>query len=83
MYRKKGGEFQPSFSPKASSHPMQMSSLLKTFMDYLEHTKNVSPRTLMNYRLWINRAIAFLGDPSVESLKSLHILQFRMHLNDS
>lgn len=80
---KKGGEIQPSFSPNSEISGMQMSSLLKTFLDYLEHTKNVSPRTLVNYRLWIERAIVFFWDPCVESLKSLHILQFRMHLNDA
>ena len=56
---KKGGEIQSSFSHNHENHGMQMSSLLKTFLDYLEHTKNVSPKTLMNYRLWIERAIAF------------------------
>lgn len=56
---KKGGEIQPSFSHSHETHGMQMSSLLRTFLDYLEHTKNVSSKTLINYRLWIERAIAF------------------------
>ncbi len=79
---RKKEETQPSFSSK-KKHPMRMSVLLKTFIHYLEHVKNVSPRTIANYSLWIRRAIAFFWDPKIDELKALHVLQFRMNLDDS
>lgn len=83
--KKKKEESQPSFSSNGQKkkHPMRMSVLLTTFVHYLEHVKNASPRTITNYTLWIKRAIAFFGDPKIDELKSLHILQFRMELDES
>lgn len=61
---------------------MKMSVLLTTFIHHLEHVKNASPRTITNYRLRIQRAIAFFGDPVIHKLKALHILQLRMALDE-
>ncbi len=83
-YQKKKEELQPSFSflAKKRGNPMKMSSLFATYLEYLEHTKNVSPRTLSNYKLWILRAIHFFWDPKIQDLKPLDVLELRKELRE-
>lgn len=80
-----------SVFPKSSSHlvkqqktdhPHRMSSLFATFLHYLTHTKNSSQKTVRNYSLWIGRIIDYLGNPMIEELKPIDILNFRMFLDE-
>ena len=58
-----------------------LSAHLERFVNYLQYTKNASPKTIENYSLWINRFIAFMGDIEVNQVKSMYVLDFRMHLS--
>ena len=81
-YHQKKEGTKPSFSETPKKGLYKMWALLTTFLDYLEHTKNVSPKTIVNYRLWLQRAVEFLWDPEVDKIKAIDILQFRMALNN-
>ena len=58
----------------------KMSDLLGLFLDTLHHSKNSSQKTLDNYKHWILRAVEFWGNPEVEKIQSLDILNFRKAL---
>ena len=58
----------------------KMSDLLELFLDALHHSKNSSQKTLDNYKHWILRAVEFWGNPEVEKIQSLDILNFRKAL---
>ena len=58
----------------------KMSELLGLFLDTLHHSKNSSQKTLDNYKHWILRAVEFWGNPEVEKIQSLDILNFRKAL---
>lgn len=96
MGKKNDGSRQPSFSSLSEKktskkaprlqkqhpdHPHRMSSLFSTFLHYLTHTKNSSQKTVRNYSLWIGRIIDYLGDPLVEMVKPIDILNFRIFLD--
>jgi site-specific recombinase XerD len=49
-------------------------------MFYLQYEKNVSPKTLENYSLWLGRFANYLWNIDVGKIKSMHALDFRMHL---
>jgi site-specific recombinase XerD len=53
---------------------------LERFVNYLQYTKNVSPKTVENYTLWINRFIEYMGDLNASEVKSIYIQDFRMFL---
>ncbi len=74
-------------STSANSSPkrqrtLQLSPLLKSYLSYLEYTKNMSPKTIENYQLWIGRFIEFVGNVEVWSIVLLDIQDFRLYLND-
>ena len=50
-------------------------------MFYLKYEKNVSPKTIENYSLWLNRLIEFLGDVEIQTINRMQILDYRMALN--
>lgn len=54
---------------------------MERFVNYLQYTKNASPKTIENYSLWINRFIEFMGDVEADQVKSMYILDFRMFLS--
>ena len=62
-----------SFSNKLSSH-------LERFINYLQYTKNASPKTIENYSLWVNRFIEYLWDIDASDVKMIHIQDFRTYL---
>ncbi len=64
---------EPSLSNNLSAH-------LERFVNYLQYTKNASPKTIENYTLWINRFIKYVGDIDASEIKMLHIQDFRMYL---
>ncbi|MDR0651517.1 MAG: tyrosine-type recombinase/integrase [Candidatus Peribacteria bacterium] len=57
-----------------------LSTHLERFVNYLQYTKNASPKTIENYTLWINRFIAYLGDIEADHIKSIHVQDFRIAL---
>lgn len=62
-----------SFSNTLSAH-------LERFVNYLQYTKNASPKTIENYSLWINRFIDYIWDVDAGKIKMIHIQDFRTYL---
>ncbi|MFA5748178.1 MAG: phage integrase N-terminal SAM-like domain-containing protein, partial [Candidatus Absconditabacterales bacterium] len=58
----------------------KLSNLLEKYIFYLKYEKNVSPKTLENYSLWLNRLIEFVGDINISELNRMQILDYRMAL---
>jgi len=58
-----------------------LSNLIDKYVFYLEHEKNVSPKTLENYTLRLNRFLEFIWDLEVEKLKNMQVLDYRMSLH--
>jgi site-specific recombinase XerD len=58
-----------------------LSALIDKFMFYLKYEKNVSPKTIENYSLWLNRLVEFLGDVEIQTINRMQILEYRMALN--
>ena len=57
-----------------------LSAHLERFVNYLQYTKNSSPKTVENYTLRVNRFIDYIGDCGADKVKMLHIQDFRTHL---
>ena len=53
---------------------------LDRFVNYLQYTKNASPKTIENYSLWINRFIEYVWDVDADKIKMIHIQDFRAYL---
>lgn len=62
-----------SFSNTLSSH-------LERFINYLQYTKNASPKTIENYSLRVNRFIDYIWDVDASEIKMIHIQDFRTFL---
>lgn len=62
-----------SFSNTLSSH-------LERFINYLQYTKNASPKTIENYSLRVNRFIDYIWDIDASEIKMMHIQDFRTFL---
>ena len=62
-----------SFSNRLSSH-------LERFVNYLQYTKNVSPKTIENYSLRVNRFIDYVWDIDASEIKMIHVQDFRTSL---
>lgn len=62
-----------SFSNTLSSH-------LERFVNYLQYTKNASPKTIENYSLRVNRFIDYIWDMDASEIKMIHIQDFRTYL---
>lgn len=52
-------------------------------MFYLQYEKNVSPKTLENYSLWLNRFLEFIWDKEIDKIVRMQILDYRMALFDN
>jgi len=50
-------------------------------MYYLKYERNVSPKTLENYSLWLNRLVQFVGDIDINKLNRMQLLDYRMALH--
>ena len=57
-----------------------LSSHLERFINYLQYTKNASPKTIENYSLWVNRFVDYIGDIDASQIKMMHIQDFRTYL---
>ena len=62
-----------SFSNNLSAH-------LERFVNYLQYTKNSSPKTIENYSLRVNRFIDYIWDVDASEIKMIHIQDFRTFL---
>lgn len=62
---------------------ISLSTLIDKYMFYLEYEKNVSPKTIENYSLWLNRFLNYVGDVPVDTIKSMQVLDYRMWLYKS
>lgn len=67
-------------SNKAWSFSNNLSSHLERFVNYLQYTKNASPKTVENYSLWINRFVDYIWDIDASQVKMIHIQDFRTYL---
>jgi len=67
------GESSYSFSNTLSSN-------LERFVNYLQYTKNASPKTIENYSLRVNRFIEYIWDVDASEVKMIHIQDFRTFL---
>ena len=66
---------------KENTNIFGIESLLEKFLYYLEFEKNNSPKTLENYSLWLNRFVNYIWNIDVREIKAMHILDYRMYLN--
>lgn len=57
-----------------------LSSHLERFINYLQYTKNASPKTIENYSLRVNRFIEYVWDVDADQIKMMHIQDFRTFL---
>ena len=57
-----------------------LSSHLERFINYLQYTKNASPKTIENYSLRVNRFIEYIWDVDASEIKMMHIQDFRTYL---
>lgn len=62
------------------SFPDTLSSHLERFVNYLQYTKNASPKTVENYSLRVNRFIDYIWDMDASEIKMMHIQDFRTYL---
>ncbi|MEI6672732.1 MAG: phage integrase N-terminal SAM-like domain-containing protein [bacterium] len=58
-----------------------ISSLLEKYIYYLQYEKNVSPKTIENYSLWLNRFLEFCGDIEINKVTRMQLLDYRMALH--
>ena len=63
-----------------SSFSNTLSAHLDRFVNYLQYTKNASPKTIENYSLRINRFIERAGDMDVNTIRMIDIQDFRSYL---
>ncbi len=64
-----------------TTYSTTISALLEKFMYYLQYEKNVSPKTIENYSLWLNRFLEFVGDIDVSKINRMQLLDYRMALH--
>ncbi|EKD25296.1 MAG: hypothetical protein ACD_80C00088G0006 [uncultured bacterium (gcode 4)] len=50
-------------------------------MYYLQYEKNVSPKTIENYSLRLNRFLEFCGDIEIDKVNRMQLLDYRMALH--
>jgi len=58
-----------------------LSALIDKYIFYLEYERNVSPKTIENYSLWLNRLLKYVGDIPIQELRAMQILDYRMRLH--
>ena len=82
MKTKKQQENILKIDKKAKSYSFSntLSSHLERFVNYLQYTKNASPKTIENYSLWVNRFIDYIWDVDASEIKMFYIQDFRTYL---
>lgn len=54
--------------------------MIEKYMLYLQYEKNVSPKTIENYSLWLGRLVTHTGDKQLAELNQMELLDRRMTL---
>ena len=62
---------------------MNLAKLIELYVSYLENTKNASPKTVINYSLWLRRFLQFMGDIDVAEIKPIQIMDYRKYIIDN
>lgn len=60
---------------------MYLTDLIDKYLVYMEYEKNMSPKTLENYSLRLNRLVEQVGDIEVHLLNRMQLLDWRMKLH--
>lgn len=60
-----------------------ISSLIEKYMYYLQYERNVSPKTMENYSLRLNRFLEFCGDVEISKINRMQLLDYRMALHQN
>lgn len=62
---------------------MKLSNAIQEFIEYLQIEQNRSPKTITNYRHYLERLAGWLKrDIEIEDLTALHVRKFRVFLHD-
>lgn len=69
-----------SLGEKDEKNMNRMSTRLDLFLDHMEHTQNMSDKTIRNYKHRLGRLVTYLWDPLVNELHPRHLLLFRKEL---
>lgn len=59
---------------------MDISALLKEYLDYLEIEKNRSPKTRANYERYLKKFFSFAGIKNENDISAESVKEFRLHL---
>jgi site-specific recombinase XerD len=78
--KNKASKEKKSFFKHTTSSTI-ISALLEKYMYYLQYEKNVSPKTIENYSLWLNRFLEFCGDIDIAKVNRMQLLDYRMALH--
>ena len=62
---------------------LKLTNLIDKYMFYLRYEKNVSPKTIENYSLRLNRLVDFCWDIKISDLNRMQLLDYRMALHDN
>ena len=60
---------------------MNLAALIDKYMIYMEYEKNMSPKTMENYSLWLNRLVDHAWDVEIFQLNRMILLDWRMSLH--
>ena len=71
---------KPNKNKESYSFSNNLSAHLERFINYLQYTKNASPKTIENYSLRVNRFIDYIWDVDASEIKMMHIQDFRTYL---
>lgn len=69
--------------PKSTPNYENINNLIDKYIFYLQYEKNVSPKTIENYSLWLNRFSNYVWEINIQDLKSMYVLDFRIHLKNT
>jgi len=67
------------FKNKISS--TTISALLEKYIYYMQYERNLSPKTIENYSLRLNRFLEFCGDIEIDKVNRMQLLDYRMALH--
>ncbi|MCF7834907.1 tyrosine-type recombinase/integrase [Candidatus Gracilibacteria bacterium] len=74
---------QTDHEKTVQSNYNNLTNLIDKYIFYLQYEKNVSPKTIENYSLWLNRFSDYIGNIDIDKIKSMHALDFRIHLKST
>ena len=72
IYKNKTHEYKTNDQHENTHSYNNINNLIEKYIFYLQYEKNVSPKTIENYSLWLNRFSEYIGEMDIEKLKSMH-----------